>query len=318
MRRYRYLILFLAILALIPPVAYTLINVDVDSNNAVDVDKGGTNATTASAALTNLGAMPASFGSDAQYDIPMRGASAYERQATGAAFVAWLASPTLANLASWISDDGTGSIAALANAPNVSGGYMTLDGSKTPTNMTFDANGTGNTLKGYSYIIIPGQAWRNYGAGVTAPSTTATSELYMLPKFVNSTDEATNYVDYVISVPPDIDTSVALTATLAFRLGGADTGDHDYVLSMCNPAASAATACTPGNAINLTYTADASGADGDVEYTAETTLTDWAAALTAGRRLLIRLARDGDDGTNDASTVDSYPDVLTIKYGYTN
>lgn len=191
-------------------------------------------------------------------------------------------------------------------------------GTTTMTNKTLDANGTGNVLKGYSYVIIPGQAWRNYGAGVTAPSTTATSELYNLPKFVNSTDEATNYIDYVITVPPDIDTAVDLTATLAFRLGGADTGDHDYVLSMCNPAASAVTACTPANGINLTFTADGSGADGDVEYTGETTLTNWKSNMTAGRRLLLRLARDGDDGTNDASTVDSYPDVLTIKYGYTN
>src|SRR5574343_802733 len=194
----------------------------------------------------------------------------------------------------------------------------TASSSDTLTNKTLDANGTGNTIKGYSYIIIPGQAWRKYGAGVTAPSTTATSELCQLPKFSNSTDEATNFIDYVVTVPPDIDTSVALTATFGFILGGADTADHDYVLSMCNPAASDAAACTPGNAINLAFTADGSGADGDTEYTAETTLTDWAAALTAGRKLLIRLARDGNDGTNDASTVDSYPDVLTIKYGYTN
>ena len=60
------------------------------------------------------------------------------------------------------------------------------------------------------------------------------------------------------------------------------------------------------------------GADGDVEYTAETTLTDWAAGLTAGRMLKIRLARDGDDGTKDASTVISYPLTLTLKYGYVN
>lgn len=195
---------------------------------------------------------------------------------------------------------------------DIAGSTMTF------TNKTFDANGTGNTLKGTSEIQILGSAFRRKGAGVTNPSTTNTDFNYGLPKFSNSTDEATNYVDYVINVPADIDTSVALTATLTFYLGGADTGDHDYVLSMCNPAASAAAACTPGNAINLTYTADGSGADGDVEYTASTTLTNWAGALTAGRQWLIRLARDGDDGTNDSSTVDSYPQVLSIKYGYTN
>lgn len=195
---------------------------------------------------------------------------------------------------------------------------ITTSSEDTLTNKTLDANGTGNTIKGTSEIQILGSAFRRLGAGVGAPATTQTAFNYGLPKFANATDEATNYVDYVINVPADIDTSVALTATLTFYLGGADTGDHDYVLSMCNPAASAAAACTPGNAINLTYTADGSGADGDVEYTASTTLTDWAGALTAGRQWLIRLARDGDDATNDASTVDSYPQVISIKYGYTN
>lgn len=199
-----------------------------------------------------------------------------------------------------------------------SGTLLTDSSTDTFTNKTLDANGTGNTLKGTGEIQILASAFRRRGAGVTAPSTTQTDYNYGLPKFSNSTDVATNWVDYIINVPADVDTSVALTATLTFYLGGADTGDHDYVLSMCNPAGSAAAACTPGNDINLAFTADGSGADGDVEYTTSTTLTDWAGALTAGRQWLIRLARDGDDGTNDTSTVDSYPQVISIKYGYTN
>ncbi len=190
--------------------------------------------------------------------------------------------------------------------------------SQTFTNKTLDANGTGNTIKQYSYLIISGRAMHMRGAGVSAPSTTQTDFNFGLPKFADDVDEATNWIDIHLQVPPDLDTAVDLTATLTFYLGGADTADHDYVLSMCNPAASAAAACTPSNAVNLAYTADGSGADGDVEQTAETTLTDWKSNLTAGRFLRLRLARDGDDGTNDASTVDSYPLVLTIKYGSTN
>lgn len=194
---------------------------------------------------------------------------------------------------------------------------VTTSSTDTLTNKTLDANGTGNVLKGYSYIQIPGHAYKMYGSSVTAPSTTATSYLYNLPKFSNSADKANNYVDFMFAVPDDIDTAVDLTAKLSVILGGADTGDFEYIVSMCNPAASAAAACTPGDAISLAYTADASGADGDIEYTAEATLTGWRSAMTAGRMLRVRLERDGDHA-NDTSTVDSYPAVLTLKYGYTN
>jgi hypothetical protein len=191
-------------------------------------------------------------------------------------------------------------------------------GTSSFTNKTLDANATGNVLKQYSYIQLTGQGFKLRGAGVTAPSTTQTDFNYGLPKFSNSTDEATNWIDFVIQVPPDIDTAVDLTATLQFLLGGADTADHDYVVSMISIAASAAADGTPSNAVNLAYTADGSGANGDYETTTETTLTDWKSNVTAGRLWKIRLARDGDDGTNDASTVDSYPLVLIIKYGSTN
>jgi hypothetical protein len=190
-------------------------------------------------------------------------------------------------------------------------------GTSSFTNKTFDAAATGNVLKQYSYIMLTGQGFKSRGAGVTAPSTTQTDLNYGLPKFSNSTDEATNWIDWVIQVPPDIDTNVDLTATLQFYLGGADTGDHDYVVSMVSIAASAAADGTPANAVNLAYTADGSGANGDYETTTETTLTDWKSNVTAGRLWRIRLARDGDDGTNDSSTVDSYPLVLIIKYGST-
>jgi hypothetical protein len=65
----------------------------------------------------------------------------------------------------------------------------------------------------------------------------------------------------------------------------------------------------------LAYTADAAGAEGDVE-TATGTLTGWKAAMTAGQLFVIRVARDGDHET-DASTVDSYSGPLVIKYKIT-
>jgi hypothetical protein len=52
----RLLITSLFILVAVPSFAATAINLDVDANSAVDVVYGGTNATTAAGALTNLGA----------------------------------------------------------------------------------------------------------------------------------------------------------------------------------------------------------------------------------------------------------------------
>lgn len=190
-----------------------------------------------------------------------------------------------------------------------------LDKTQTFTNKTIDANATGNVIKGYGYITLKNP--NQIGAGMTTVTTTDTVINYGMPTFVDSTDEATNWMQWFIEVPRDIDTSIDLVAWFKFRLGGADTADHDYVISMVDIADSAAQAGTPANAVNLAYSADASGADGDIETAGGNTLTDWKSGAVAGTCWMIRIARDGDDGTNDASTVDSYPVELTIRYGFT-
>jgi hypothetical protein len=189
----------------------------------------------------------------------------------------------------------------------------TISTTDTLTNKTLDANGAGNVLKGYGYITFT--KVHNRGSATGAVGTTETTQLYGVPSFADDV-ETNNYVDYIGEVPRDWDSSVDPVAYFKFRLGGADTGDHDYIVSMIDIADSGAAAGTPGDAINLGYTADGSGADGDIE-TATATLTGWGAAATAGSYWLIRVTRDGDDGTNDASTVDSYPMALTIRYGFT-
>jgi hypothetical protein len=129
-------------------------------------------------------------------------------------------------------------------------------------------------------------------------------------------DQASNYVEYYIQIPEDIDTSVALRARLKVLLGGADTGTQRYVLSTVSVADSAVpTSSTLANAINVDFGGDGSGANGDVETSAWTTLTSWASALTAGQTWRIRLARDGD--TSDSSTVNSTELGLVIEYGIT-
>jgi len=192
-------------------------------------------------------------------------------------------------------------------------------GTATFTNKTFDTEGTGNAFKqfGYLQLINPHMV----GAAVTAGlHTTDTDDYYGQVTFADEV-ETNNYVEYRLLVPPDFDSNVALTARFTFQLGGADTGDHVYKISHCCVAASASyTGVATTHPINLAYTADGSGADGDAEF-ATGTLTDWAGDLTASNLWVIRITRvgDADDaGDNiDASTVDSYSGPLVIRYGRT-
>ena len=178
------------------------------------------------------------------------------------------------------------------------------------TNKTTDVDGTGNVLKTWGYIVL---THPHLGAAGAPIQTTSTANTYGQGKFGNATDKATNYVEYYLVVPSDIDTSVDLTATFKIKLGGADTGDHEYEISFDSVADSTAYVGSLGDPISLAFTADASGADGDVETAGETTLTGWKAAMTAGQLFVVRVARDGDHA-NDGSTVDSYSGPLVIKY----
>lgn len=220
-----------------------------------------------------------------------------------------------AQLDAWSSvTPGTGVATALTATANASGGIVTPDGTKTLTNTTLDASATGNVLKQYGYLILTHPTV--FGSGVTQ-QTTVTSPLYGQALFSNSADKATNYVEYILTVPDDIDTAVDLTGKFKFILGGADTNDHEYEISMIDVAGSAVYDTALADAVSLTYTADGSGADKDVQTAgAPDTLTGWAAALAAGNYWRIRVARDGDNA-NDGSTVNSYSGPLIIRYGTT-
>jgi hypothetical protein len=187
---------------------------------------------------------------------------------------------------------------------------VTESSTNTLTNKTIDGQGTGNVIKDWGYMVFTHPHLCASGAPM---QTTNTSNTFGQCKFGNATDKATNYAEYYTVVPPDIDTGTDLTATFKFKLGGADTGDFEYEISFDSVANSASYAGSLGDAISLAFTADASGADGDVETAGETTLTGWRSAMTAGQLMVIRLARDGDHA-NDSSTVDSYSGPLVIKY----
>lgn len=183
----------------------------------------------------------------------------------------------------------------------------------TLTNKTLDATGNVLKFKKHYDLAFPELA---DGTGATV-GTTATALGYGRATFSNSADEAANYVEFYLFVPDDIDTSVALRARVKIVLGGTDTGTHRYVLSSVSVADSAVvTSSTLANAINFDFAGDGSGASGDVETSAWTTLTSWNSALTAGQTWRIRVARDGN-ATEDASTVNSILLGVVIEYGAT-
>lgn len=149
-------------------------------------------------------------------------------------------------------------------------------------------------------------------AGCTYPNTNDfTLATFMVATFSGTGASNANYCRFAVRVPSDIDTAVDLTAALTFELTGADTGAHTYHLGMVSIANSAAIAGTPANFVALDFAGDASGASGDVESIAATTLTGWKSAVTAGQWWLIELRRDG---ANDASTVASRLQELEIFY----
>lgn len=186
--------------------------------------------------------------------------------------------------------------------------------SETLQNKTITATAAGgnNTVKLKGYILLSAPSSCD---GTGAFFETNTIAAYFGQAFFNPTNAATdNWVEYRLTVPEDIDTSVDLKVErFRFRLGGADTNAHSYVISQAAVATSGSyDSPTLGQSVTLSFVGDVSGADGDVENISSTTLTNWAANVTAGRLWVLRLARNGD---TDASTVGSYSGPLVISYG---
>jgi len=211
-----------------------------------------------------------------------------------------------------IANGGTNASSAATALSNLGGiGSATTN---TLTNKTFDAAGTGNVMKLIDEIHLTSPHQVDGTGAVIDPVSTAPTYGHAI--FAHGTDKATNFALYRFRVPFDLDTATDLQASFTFRLAAADTGKHAYEISMSDVAASAsADAPAFSNAVALNFAGDASGASGDIETVAYTTLTSWKTSLTAGRIIVIKLARDGDDGTNDTSTQPSTDVELSIKYG---
>jgi hypothetical protein len=168
----------------------------------------------------------------------------------------------------------------------------------------------------YIYLRSPDKV---DGSGCVVFSTT-TDRRYGAPTFSNSADETANYADYTYIVPRSFDSNVDLRLEdLAVRLSAADTGTHRYKLSIATVAVSATVdSPTFGSSVIIDITGDASGTTADLMLaTGATTLTGWKSKFAAGRVVIIRLARDGND-SSDASTVDSSVLGFQIRYGVTH
>lgn len=178
---------------------------------------------------------------------------------------------------------------------------------------TADGGSSAVKLKNYIVLAAPHSC---DGTGAIIYTNDNTQKYFGQAAFSGSAAATGNYVEYRITVPEDIDTSVDLKVErLKIRLGAADTSGHSYVISMASVADSASfDSPTLGQSVTLTLSGDASGASGDVETISNVTLTSWKSNVTAGQLWVIRLARNGD---TDASTQTSYSGPLVISYGST-
>jgi hypothetical protein len=198
----------------------------------------------------------------------------------------------------------------IPNATDTAVGKTTTD---TFTNKTLDAAATGNVLKQAKYLTFIRPDYGD-GAGAVPQTNTFTASGLMHYTFSGTAETNVNWVVYEAAVPPDIDTSVAMTATYAFVSGGTDADDVTFHITYALGASGAALTTGTGistSPIVMTVT-PTTPASGDVQTTAAVTLTGWAGSMTAGTPLQIRVARLNT--ANDDTARELY---LRIAYGST-
>lgn len=191
--------------------------------------------------------------------------------------------------------------------------YASPASTNTFTNKTFDAGGTGNVFKFKSYIVLASPQICD-GAGAIIYTNDYTQVFYGQALFSGTAATNVNFIEYRITVPPDIDTSVDLVLKQwKIRLNGADTSASTYNIGMVSVPDSSSYTGTIANYVQVPVAADASGASGDVETASNITLTSWKSNVTAGQLWVIRMNRDGAD----TSTTAHYSGPLVLEYGVT-
>ena len=191
---------------------------------------------------------------------------------------------------------------------------VTTSGTQSFTNKTLDALATGNVLKFRSLPQFTSPL-RVDGTNCTI-GTTATAIGYGLGTFSGTVDQATNWMEFRIMVPSDWDSAVEPLLKI-IDMAGADTATRQYVASMASVGVSGAATGTLINPIVVNMLADAGAVAGDVQLSSSTPLTNWGSGCTPGQLMVIRIARDGDAATVDASSVASTVLAVELAYGVT-
>lgn len=246
--------------------------------------------------------------------LSVNGTSATDANITNTSTMVWgiLDSTNVVGYPTNLANSQISGSAAIAKSKVSSSGTWTA--AEIPTLQT-TADGGGNTIKMKGYIVLA-SPFSCDGAGSIIE--TNNNALAYFGQALMSGTAATNanYIEYRITVPEDIDTSIDLKVERwKFRLSGADTGAHTYNIAMASVADSASyDSPTLGQWVALSFAGDGSGASGDVETVSNVTLTSWKSNVTAGELWVIRVNRDG---AGDASTVAAYSGPLVISYGIT-
>lgn len=209
---------------------------------------------------------------------------------------------------------GSGVLTALAAAVNGAAGVLTTDGTASPTGKTYDAGATGNVLLQLKQLNLQRP---DYGDGIGAVPQTNAFNVSGLMHYTLSGNAETNanFVVYEFDCPSDLNTAVELTARFAFLSGGTDADDYVFHLTYAQVAPGTAYPTGTGIAtspIVMTVT-PTTAANGDFQASSAVTLTGWAAALTPGRAMVLRLARlqnAQDDGARDVQLVITYGSTL--------
>lgn len=173
---------------------------------------------------------------------------------------------------------------------------------------TIDASSANITLKQTKYLQLVRPDYGD-GAGAIPQTNSYTASGLMHFTMSGSADTNANFIIYEFTVPADIDTAVAMTATFSWVSGGTDTDDYSFDLSYGLGVAGAAWPPTITSGYTRITTTPTTPASGDLQKSAATTLTGWAASMTAGTPISVKLARvnnSQDDTARDVSLVIAY------------
>jgi hypothetical protein len=228
------------------------------------------------------------------------------------------ASPTIDDTVTvdgWVMGASTATTpAASDNDTSLATSAFVTSSTTTFTGKTYDASGTGNVLKQTKQLILQRPDYGD-GAGAVPQTNSYTASGLMHFTFSGAAETNGNWTVYEFDTPSDLDTAVEMTARFAFISGGTDA--DDYVFHITYDSQAAGGAYVTGTAIDLlpivmtvTPTTPASG---DLQQSSATTLTGWAAALTAGRPMQVRVARlqnTQDDSARDVQLVITYASTL--------